>query len=83
VIHNTENCRSGQDPTPIADLSVRSTSAEQRELARGHTNTIGLARGHLPTVHNHGYAYDTIVDTSTATPAELAGIVLRQHTAHE
>ncbi|MFF3569473.1 chloramphenicol phosphotransferase CPT family protein [Nocardia jiangxiensis] len=50
--------------------------AEQRELARG--KTIGLARGHLGTVHDHGHPYDTIVDTSTATPAELAGVVLRR-----
>lgn len=51
-------------------------AAEQRELARG--KTIGLARGHLGTVHDHGHPYDTIVDTSTATPAELAGVVLRR-----
>lgn len=50
--------------------------AEQRELVRG--KTIGLARGHLPTVHDHGYPYDTIVDTTTGTPAELARVVLGQ-----
>ncbi|QIS10863.1 chloramphenicol phosphotransferase CPT family protein [Nocardia arthritidis] len=49
--------------------------AEERELARG--NEIGLARGHLRTVHDHGYTYDTIVDTTTGTPAELARAVLR------
>ncbi|MBW0272828.1 chloramphenicol phosphotransferase [Nocardia sp. MH4] len=48
--------------------------AEQRELLRG--KTIGLARGHFGTVHDHGYPYDTVVDTSTATPAELARVVL-------
>ncbi|WP_024800168.1 chloramphenicol phosphotransferase [Nocardia sp. BMG51109] len=56
--------------------------AEDRELARGHE--IGLARGHLRTVHNHGYTYDTIIDTATGTPAELARTVLRQEMpAHE
>ncbi|OQS13363.1 chloramphenicol phosphotransferase [Nocardia donostiensis] len=56
--------------------------AEQRELARGHP--IGLARGHSRTVHEHGYTYDTSVDTTTATPAELARAVLRrQQTTHE
>ncbi|WP_225728689.1 MULTISPECIES: chloramphenicol phosphotransferase CPT family protein [unclassified Nocardia] len=49
--------------------------AEKRELARG--NEIGLARGHLRTVHDHGYTYDTIVDTTTGTPVELARAVLR------
>ncbi|MFE9322123.1 chloramphenicol phosphotransferase [Nocardia sp. NPDC052278] len=48
--------------------------AEQRELARG--NEIGLARGHLRTVHDHGFTYDTIVDTTTGTPAQLARAVL-------
>ena len=48
--------------------------AEQRELLRGRP--IGLARGHFGTVHDHGYPYDTVVDTSTATPAELARVVL-------
>ena len=56
--------------------------AEQRELARGRGKKIGLARGHMRTVHDHGYPYDAIVDTTTATPAELAGVVLhRQQTA--
>ncbi|MEU4650595.1 phosphotransferase-like protein [Nocardia fluminea] len=50
--------------------------AEQRELARG--KEIGLARGHLRSIHDHGYTYDTTVDTTTGTPAELARIVLRQ-----
>ncbi len=50
--------------------------AEQRELARG--NEIGLARGHLRTVHDHGYTYDTTVDTTTGTSAELARTVLRR-----
>ncbi|MFG3521218.1 chloramphenicol phosphotransferase CPT family protein [Nocardia nova] len=54
--------------------------AEQRELVRG--KTIGLARGHLATVHDHGFPYDMIVDTTTATPAELARVVLhRKQTA--
>ncbi|MBY8860368.1 chloramphenicol phosphotransferase CPT family protein [Nocardia sp. CA2R105] len=58
--------------------------AEERESARGKGVKIGLARGHLRTVHDHGYPYDTIVDTSTATPAELAKVVLhRQQTAGE
>ena len=48
--------------------------AEQRELARG--KTIGLARGHLRAVHAHGYHYDVTVDTTTATPPELARVVL-------
>ncbi len=52
--------------------------AEQRELARGSGKKIGLARGHLRTVHDHGYRYDTIVDTTTATPVELAGVILRR-----
>jgi len=56
--------------------------AEQRELARG--NEIGLARGHLRTVHDHGYTYDTTVDTTTGTPAELARTVLRrQHQVND
>jgi chloramphenicol 3-O phosphotransferase len=56
--------------------------AEQRELTRG--NEIGLARGHFHTVHYHGYTYDTIVDTTQGTPAELARAVLRrQQAAHE
>ncbi|MGW4091845.1 phosphotransferase-like protein [Nocardia sp. NPDC004750] len=38
----------------------------------------GSARGHFHAVHDHGAAYDTIVDTSTGTPAELARIVLRR-----
>ncbi|MGW0181663.1 phosphotransferase-like protein [Nocardia sp. NPDC003345] len=49
--------------------------AEQRELDRRHP--IGLARGHFHTVHDHGYAYDMTVDTTTATPAALAGTILR------
>jgi chloramphenicol 3-O phosphotransferase len=57
--------------------------AEQRELARGRSKKIGLARGHLRTVHDHGYPYDTIVDTTTAAPAELARVVLgRQQIAN-
>jgi chloramphenicol 3-O phosphotransferase len=48
--------------------------AEERELARG--GVVGLARGHLRTVHDHGAAYDMTVDTTTGTPAELAGAVL-------
>ncbi|RDI44891.1 chloramphenicol phosphotransferase CPT family protein [Nocardia mexicana] len=48
--------------------------AEERELARG--NEIGLARGHLRTVHDHEHAYDMVVDTTTGTPAELARAVL-------
>lgn len=56
--------------------------AEQRELTRG--NEIGLARGHFHAVHDHGYTYDTIVDTTQGTPAELARAVLRrQQVAHE
>jgi chloramphenicol 3-O phosphotransferase len=56
--------------------------AEQREQARGHP--IGLARGHFHTVHDHGYTYDTIVDTTAGTPAALARTVLRhQQSAHE
>jgi chloramphenicol 3-O phosphotransferase len=56
--------------------------AEQRELTRG--NEIGLARGHFHTVHDHGHTYDTIVDTTQGTPAELARAVLRrQQAAHE
>jgi chloramphenicol 3-O phosphotransferase len=54
--------------------------AEQRELSRGHE--IGLARGHLSTVHDHGYTYDTIVDTATASPTELARVILRQQTTY-
>ncbi|WP_433709506.1 chloramphenicol phosphotransferase CPT family protein [Nocardia sp. CA-084685] len=54
--------------------------AEQRELSRGHE--IGLARGHLSTVHHHGYTYDTIVDTATASPTELARVILRQQTTY-
>lgn len=50
--------------------------ADRRELARGHP--AGLARGHLPTVHAHGHPYDTVVDTTTGTPAELARAVLRR-----
>ncbi|WP_433600328.1 phosphotransferase-like protein [Nocardia sp. CA-135953] len=50
--------------------------AEQRELARG--KNIGVARGHFRTVHDHGYRYDTTVDTTTGTPAELARVILRQ-----
>ncbi|WP_309234835.1 chloramphenicol phosphotransferase [Nocardia sp. XZ_19_385] len=50
--------------------------AEQREVARG--NERGLARGHLRTVHRHDVRYDLSVDTSTATPAELARTVLRR-----
>ncbi|MGW0252233.1 chloramphenicol phosphotransferase CPT family protein [Nocardia goodfellowii] len=50
--------------------------AEQRELVRG--KTIGLARGHFRTVHEHGYPYDTIVDTTTGTPAQLARVILGQ-----
>ncbi|MGY1867798.1 MULTISPECIES: phosphotransferase-like protein [Nocardia] len=56
--------------------------AQQRELTRRNEN--GLARGHFRTVHDHGYTYDTIVDTTTGTPAELARAVLRrQRTTHE
>ncbi|MGW5382120.1 chloramphenicol phosphotransferase CPT family protein [Nocardia sp. NPDC003963] len=50
--------------------------AEQRERDRGHP--IGLARGHLRTVHDHGRPYDTMVDTTTGSPAELARAVLRR-----
>lgn len=49
--------------------------AEEREVARG--NESGLARGHLRTVHEHGFAYDITVDTSTAPPTDLAKAVLR------
>ncbi|WP_207621009.1 chloramphenicol phosphotransferase CPT family protein [Streptosporangium minutum] len=49
--------------------------AEEREVARG--NESGLARGHLRTVHEHGFAYDITVDTSTETPIDLAKAVLR------
>ncbi|GAA3465138.1 hypothetical protein ACFFSW_23775 [Saccharothrix longispora] len=49
--------------------------AEQRERARDHA-VVGLARGHLPTVHE-GVPYDLEVDTASGTPAELAGVVLR------
>ncbi|WP_328387519.1 chloramphenicol phosphotransferase CPT family protein [Nocardia sp. NBC_00416] len=56
--------------------------AEQREQDRRHP--IGLARGHLHTVHDHGYTYDMTVDTTTRTPAALARTILRhQHPAHE
>ncbi|MEV0712863.1 phosphotransferase-like protein [Nocardia aurea] len=56
--------------------------AEQRESARG--NEIGLARGHLRTIHDHGYTYDTTVDTTTGTPSELAKFVLRrQHQVND
>ncbi|MER7454277.1 chloramphenicol phosphotransferase [Nocardia beijingensis] len=50
--------------------------AEQRELGRRNEN--GLARGHFHLVHQHGATYDTIVDTSTGAPAELARAVLRR-----
>jgi chloramphenicol 3-O phosphotransferase len=50
--------------------------AEQREKARRHPN--GLARGHFDAVHNHGYPYDTIIDTTTGTPAALARTVLQR-----
>ncbi|WP_405161810.1 chloramphenicol phosphotransferase [Nocardia sp. NBC_01499] len=50
--------------------------AERREVARG--NEIGLARGHFHAVHDHGIPYDMIVDTTTASPAELARTVLRR-----
>lgn len=49
--------------------------AERRE--QGRRNPAGLARGHFHTVHDHGYTYDTIVDTTTGTPATLARTVLR------
>ncbi|CCH30927.1 hypothetical protein BN6_36320 [Saccharothrix espanaensis DSM 44229] len=48
--------------------------AERRERVRAHP--IGLARGHFHAVHDHGTAYDLTVDTTTATPAELARAVL-------
>nr|WP_281048019.1 hypothetical protein [Streptosporangium roseum] len=50
--------------------------AEEGEVARG--NESGLARGHLRTVHEHGFAYDMTVGTSTETPADLAKAVLRR-----
>lgn len=53
--------------------------AEQRERDRG--NLIGLARGHLRTVHGHGTTYDMTVDSTTGTPAELARAVLRRQQA--
>ncbi|MEU6184359.1 chloramphenicol phosphotransferase [Nocardia sp. NPDC047038] len=52
--------------------------AERREQARGRDIKKGLARGHFHLVHEHGATYDTTVDTSTGTPAELARIVLRR-----
>ncbi|MEU4807131.1 chloramphenicol phosphotransferase [Actinosynnema sp. NPDC023587] len=53
--------------------------AEQRELDRRAPN--GLSRGHYRTVHDHGTAYDMIVDSTTGTPAELARAVLRRQRA--
>ncbi|WP_447007214.1 chloramphenicol phosphotransferase CPT family protein [Saccharothrix isguenensis] len=53
--------------------------AEQRERARRNPN--GLARGHYRTVHDHGIPYDMTVDSTTGTPAELAGAVLRRQRA--
>ncbi len=53
--------------------------AEQRERDRG--NPIGLARGHLRTVHGHGTSYDLTVDSTMGTPAELARAVLRRQQA--
>ncbi|PXX60263.1 chloramphenicol 3-O phosphotransferase [Nocardia tenerifensis] len=68
--------------TALAGLDVQLVAvtcplaiAEQRELVRG--KTIGLARGHFHTVHSHGVPYDMTIDTSTASPAELARTVLR------
>ncbi|WP_425300166.1 phosphotransferase-like protein, partial [Nocardia flavorosea] len=49
--------------------------AVQRERDRSHP--IGLTRGHFHTVHDHGYAYDITVDTTTGTPAALARSILR------
>lgn len=48
--------------------------ADQRELSRRSPK--GLARGHFHQVHEHGQPYDLTVDTNTATPAELARVVL-------
>jgi chloramphenicol 3-O phosphotransferase len=48
--------------------------AEQRERDRGAPN--GLARGHFRTVHDHGVAYDVVVDSTGATAAELARTLL-------
>ena len=47
---------------------------ERRE--RGRSNPVGLARGHFSAVHDHGVPYDLTVDTTSGTPAELAGTVL-------
>ncbi|WP_040793429.1 chloramphenicol phosphotransferase CPT family protein [Nocardia paucivorans] len=66
----------------LADLDVYLVAvtcplavAERREQDRGHP--IGLARGHLHTVHDHGYTYDMTVDTTTKSPAALARTILR------
>ncbi|MGW1737626.1 phosphotransferase-like protein [Nocardia sp. NPDC001965] len=60
----------------LVRVSCPLSVAERRERDRGHE--IGLARGHLLTVHEHGQPYDTVVDTTTGTPAELARAVLRR-----
>ncbi|MEV6557864.1 chloramphenicol phosphotransferase [Nocardia sp. NPDC051756] len=69
--------------TALAGLDVQLVAvtcplpiAEQRELARG--NEVGLSRGHFHSVHDHGTTYDMTVDTSTASPTELARAILRQ-----
>ena len=53
---------------------------EERENARN--SVIGLARGHLRTVHNHG-RYDLEVDTSRKSPKELARIILEKRNSPE
>ncbi|MEV6275096.1 chloramphenicol phosphotransferase [Nocardia sp. NPDC051832] len=66
---------SGLDVSVVA-VTCPLEIAERREVARG--NERGVARGHARTVHRHEVRYDLTVDTSVATPAELAETVLRR-----
>ncbi len=71
-----ERWRSALGPLPVLWVGVRCDAevAAERERARGD-RAVGMARKQAETVHR-GIAYDLVVDTTHATAAQAAAIVV-------
>jgi len=71
-----ERWRSALGPLPVLWVGVRCDAevAAERERVRGD-RAVGMARRQAETVHR-GIAYDLEVDTTHATPAQAAAIVV-------
>ena len=71
-----ERWRSALGPLPVLWVGVRCDAevAVERERVRGD-RAVGMARRQAETVHR-GIAYDLEVDTTHATPAQAAAIVV-------